>query len=164
MVSPRGRIGGPPRRIRALLVAQIALAGTGTQIGWLFLGFGSIFFWVFAWHADLTGWRFHVGTLGTAAGRTLGCQDTHYHVGGSRGSRGTPVYENRYTYTVDDSVYDGKSYDTGTCVSAGRLVEVEYLLSRPDYSRIHGMRRRLLSPWALLATLFPAAGLIIVAI
>jgi hypothetical protein len=35
----------------------MALAGAVTQIGWLFFGFGSIFFWMFAWHADLTGWR-----------------------------------------------------------------------------------------------------------
>ncbi|HJZ98034.1 MAG TPA: hypothetical protein VKE70_16100, partial [Candidatus Solibacter sp.] len=54
-------IGEPPRKIPLTLAVQMYLGGVGTQIGWLLLAFGSIFFWAFAWHADLSGWRFRAG-------------------------------------------------------------------------------------------------------
>ena len=158
MGLPPERIGPPPRNVPLMLAAQVSLGGAVSQLGWLFFGFGSIFFWLFAWQADLTGWRFREGNIGTTAGQSLGCRDTHYSVGGSRGSRGTPVYENRYRYEVDGSALTGKSYETGNCVAGGQ-VTVEYLLAQPGYSRIQGMRRRLLSPWAALATIFPGVGL-----
>ena len=146
-----------------MLAAQMILGGAATQIGWLIFGFGSIFFWMFAWHADLSGWQFRAGDIETADGVVTGCRDTRYAVGGSSGRRGTPVYENRYRYSADGTEYSGRSYDTGTCAGSGARVTIEYLRDRPGYSRIRGMRRDLLSPWALLAALFPGVGLIVAA-
>jgi hypothetical protein len=39
-------------------------------------------------------------------------------------------------------------------------VTVEYLTREPGYSRIGGMRRDILGPWALMAGLVPGAGLV----
>jgi hypothetical protein len=135
--------------------------GAASQIGWFLLGFGSIFFWIFAWHADLSGWRFRPGSVAQTSGDALGCSDTHYHVGGTESHRGTPVYKNSYRYTVNGNRYEGASYATGRCVTDGS-VTVEYLLSQPEVSRIMGMRRDLLSPWTILAALLPGAGLALV--
>ena len=146
-----------------MLALQMLLGGAGTQIGWLIFAFGSIFFWMFAWQADLTGWRFRSDAIDTASGTAHGCRDTRYATGGSRSSRGTPVYENRYRYIVDGMEYDGRSYATGTCLHTS-AVTVEYLRADPSYSRIRGMRRRLLGPWALLVALLPGAGLVVAAV
>ena len=54
--------------------------------------------------------------LGGAVGTAAGCVDTHYSVGGSDDSPGTPVYENRYTYAADGGEYSGRSYGTGMCI------------------------------------------------
>ena len=136
------------------------LGGAMSQIGWLVLGFGSIFFWVFAWHADLSGWRFQDGVTADVEGQSLGCRDTGYSVGGSENSRGMPVCENRYWYRVDGYEFRQKSYSTGTCV-AGHGITVEYPIAQPGFSRVLGMRHGLLSPWAVLVTVLPGAGLML---
>jgi hypothetical protein len=137
------------------------LGGAASQIGWFLFGFGSIFFWMFAWHADLSGWRFRPGSVAQTPGEALGCRDTHYYVGGTESHRGTPVYKNSYRYTVDGNRFEGASYAAGRCVTDGG-VTVEYLLSQPEVSRIIGMRRDLLSPRTILAALLPGAGLALV--
>ena len=67
------------------------------------------------------------------------------------------VYENRYRYSVAGREFTGASYAKGQCVSGG-TVTVEYLLEQPAISRISGMRRRPLSPWAMLVAVLPAVG------
>ncbi|HYV28317.1 MAG TPA: hypothetical protein VFA77_12335, partial [Candidatus Eisenbacteria bacterium] len=61
-------LGEPPRQVPLLIRLRLLFGGTSAQMGWFFLGFGMIFFWVFTRHADLTSWtRFH-GKLATAEG------------------------------------------------------------------------------------------------
>src|SRR5436305_9618131 len=130
---PSFRIAEPPRSIPPMLAAQMYLGGATAQIGWFLLGFGSIFFWLFAWHADLSGWRFRASAVTRVPGVVLDCRDTHYSSGGSDTVRGTPVYENRYRYQVNGDWLSGKSYDTGDC-AAGHPVNVEYLAGNPEFS------------------------------
>jgi hypothetical protein len=153
----RNRLEATPRTIGPMLAAQMLFGGGATTVGWLLVAFGFIFGWVFAAHADLTGWRFRQGEIATVAGTAAGCEDTGYSIGGSEGSRGTPVFENHYQYRVGDQEYAGWSYATGRCLE-GEPVIVEYLPAQPGYSRIQGMRRELLGPWALLAALIPGIG------
>ena len=153
-----GRLATPPRTVSPRLAAQLLLSGINSQIGWLLFGFGSIFFWGFAAHADLSGWRFRPGAIAYVSGQSLNCTDTHYSVGGSENSRGTPVYANRYSYVVGHQSFEAVSYATGDC-RAGGPVEIEYLLADPASSRISGMRRDFLGPWALLVAILPGAGL-----
>jgi hypothetical protein len=128
------------------------------QIGWLFLAIGSLAFWAFAWNADLSGWRFQQGATGRIAGESMGCRDTGYAEGGARSPHGGPrIYQNLYRYTVDGRPFQTSSFAT-RCISGG-TVPVEYLLARPETSRIAGMRRALLGPGATFAMLFPALGL-----
>ena len=141
-----------------MLSAQMRLGGANTQIGWLFLGFGSIFFWVFACNADLSGWRFRPGSVNWTQGESLGCKDTRYHEGGSEWTGGTAVYQNLYRYTAGGQQFEGSSYATGRCVPGG-AVAVEYLTGQPGVSRIAGMRRQPLSWWATVGALFPGVGL-----
>jgi hypothetical protein len=162
MGLPRNRLEAPPRSIGPMLAVQNLFGGGGTSVGWLIIAFGSIFGWVFAAHADLTGWRFRQGEIAMIAGTAAGCEKTGYTIGGSDSSDGTPVFENRYRYHVGDQEFRGWSYATGRCLE-GEAVMVEYLTAQPGYSRIQGMRRELLSPWALLTALIPGIGFAIAA-
>ena len=142
----------PPREVSVFLVAQMYVGGAGAQIGWLILAFGSIFFWAFAWHADLSGWRFREGKIARATGEILNCRQTSYS------SDEEPVYANEYHFMVGVESIGGVSYATGDCSSGA--VTVEYLIGQPDVSRIAGMRRDVMGPGVILVTLLPIVGLI----
>ena len=142
----------PPRDVSAQLAAQMYLGGLSAQIGWLIFGFGSIFFWAFAWHADLSGWRFSEGKIARVTGEILNCRQTSY------ASDEEPVYANEYHYMVGAESIGGVSYATGECASG--QVTVEYVIGAPDVSRIAGMRRDVMGPWVILVALLPIAGLV----
>src|SRR4051812_9779707 len=107
---PMSRLAPSPRAVSPKLAAQMMLGGAGTQIGWLLLGFGSIFFWVFALKADFSGWRFRAGAVERVEGQSLGCQKTGYTEGGSHWDGGIPVYRNRYRYTAGGRSLEGVSF------------------------------------------------------
>ena len=152
----------PPRLISPLLTAQMLLGGASAQAGWALLCFGSIFFWAFAWQADLTDWRFRAARFTQTMGEVLGCENTKFSVGGSEHQSGTPIYRNRYRYSVNDHVFEAASYATGTCADSGP-VSIEYLPEQPEISRIVGMRRNVFGPWTLIVAVLPVTGLIFVA-
>jgi hypothetical protein len=142
----------PPREVSPLLAAQMYLGGASAQIGWLIFGFGSIFFWAFAWHADLSGWRFREGKIARVTGEILNCRQTNY------ASDDEPVFANEYHYMVGPESIGGVSYSTGDCASG--QVTVEYLIGAPDVSRIAGMRRDVMGPWVILVAVLPIAGVV----
>jgi hypothetical protein len=152
----------PPRLISPLLTAQMLLGGAAAQTGWALLCFGSIFFWAFAWHADLTDWRFPAARFTQTTGEVLGCDKTKFSIGGSEHRAGTPVYRNLYRYSVSDHIFESASYATGTCVESGPTA-IEYLPDRPEISRIAGMRRDVFGPGTLLVAVLPLVGFIFVA-
>jgi len=131
------------------------LGGAGAQIGWLLLGFGSIFFWGFAWNADLSGWRFREDTVARTTGVTLECRQTGLSQG--RSSQRQWVYRNLYHYAVEGRQFQGASFALERCVFGP--VTVEYLRLDPAISRIAGMRRRPLGPRDTMPALVPAIGL-----
>jgi hypothetical protein len=160
MIDPAGSIlAPPPRAIRPMLAAQMMLGGAESQAGWAFLGLGSFFFWLFVWHADLSGWRFQYAPVSRVRGEALGCGGTRFSEGGSRYRRGIPILQTRYRYRVQAEEFEGASYAAGRCVPSGE-VTVEYLTRSPQIARIAGMRRQPLSAWAIIVTLFPGFGLV----
>jgi hypothetical protein len=158
MKAPSHRIGEPPREVPLTLKTQMCLGGIGAQIGWALFAFGSIFFWVFAWHADLSGWRFRAGAVSRAYGEVLNCRPAGYSTGGSDDSSGDPIYVNEYHYHVGGASIGGASYSTGEC--AAEYVNVEYLTAHPEISRIEGTRRDVFGPWVLLVAILPGVGLL----
>src|SRR5581483_7264170 len=155
------RLAPDPRFITPLHKSQILLAWPPSQIGWVIFGIGSMFIWAFVPHADFSGPRFRPRDTAEVRGESLDCRTTRFTEGGSKTRRGTPIYENHYRYTIEAKTYESFSYAKGTCL-AGGPVQVEYLVRRPDFSRIAGMRRKPLSPWSSLAAIVPAIGLVMV--
>ncbi|HLY19035.1 MAG TPA: hypothetical protein VKR61_17515 [Bryobacteraceae bacterium] len=163
MTSPAGssQFAAPPRTVDAWLAARMLLGSVRAQIGWLILGFASLFFWAFAWNADLSAWRFKPAATGQVRGESIECRPTRLSEGGTKTRRGTPIYENLYRYQLSGQPYQGSSFATGTCL-AGGPVTVEYLLDKPAYSRIAGMRRRPFGPEAIVVAVMPAIGIFMI--
>lgn len=151
----------PPRVLPDSMAVRMLIGSVRSQIGWLVIGFGSIFFWGFAWQGDYSGWRFNPHQARRTYGTVMFCRQTHMSEGGSKGRGGTPIYENRYSYSVSSQPFEGSSYAVGLC-RAGATVEVQYLQQEPGFSRIVGMRRQPLSPWAAMVALLPGTGVLMV--
>jgi len=126
------------------------------QFGWLFFGFGMIFFWIFGAKADFSFIHFR-GEVVTVQGISLGAYETSYS------SNEVPVVENLFKFT--DSFGDewqGISYATGRYYNEGDEVTVEYPKGKPEYARIQGMRISMFGPWVLFVTIFPLIGLMFI--
>ena len=130
-----------------------------TQFGVAFMGFGLVFVWVFALHADLTGWYVFSGRLETAAGRARPCEATSFNEGGSKSRRGTPVYANPYDFTdAGGAARSGRSYAVGRCLREGDPVLVEWPAGHPEVSRARGMRSKPMPPAVGFVLIFPLIG------
>jgi len=152
-------LGEPPRQVPLLIRLRLLFGGTSAQMGWFFLGFGMIFFWLFVFRGDFKSWTQFRGPLATAEGTVTDSRDTHDSEGGSKGSRGTPIYENEFKFVVDDRKYEGSSYAVGRELRIGQKVKVEYVPGKPQFARIRGMRSNLFGPGVLFVMIFPLVGI-----
>ena len=152
----------PPRHLSGAVVIQLLFGGAIGLLGWVFFGFGMIFFWVFAMNTDPAAWWDFRGDLTTAQGVVTSVEETRFSEGGSEESDGTPVYAYHFRFSHQQQDFVGVSYRCGTAASTGEQVTVEFPAGRPWRSRICGYRTALCSPWVLFVALFPAIGLLIV--
>ena len=155
-----GRFAPPPRRVPLSLTVANFFNG-GTQIGWFLFGFGMIFVWAFVMNGDYSFATFR-GPFGRAYGVVTRIVKTNASEGGGKHSRGTPIYENHYVYSVAGQGFSGISYSTGERVQMGDRVEIEFQEGQPDRSRIAGMRRSMFGPFVLFVLIFPTVGLILI--
>jgi hypothetical protein len=144
----------PPRRVPLSLMV-LNVFGGATQLGWFVFGFGMIFFWVFAGHADLSFVTFR-GELARTAGKITNVRET----GASENDQ--TVVASYYEYSVAGQRLTGTSYTTGTSATPGEQVTVEYKPGNPLMSRIEGMRRGVFGPFVFLVTIFPLIGAVII--
>ena len=153
------RFGSAPRSVPTSVRLRVLFGGFINQFGWLFFGFGMIFFWIFVLNSDLTGWLVFSGELETVEGVVTESRGTGASVGGSDHSEGTPVYANAYRFSYDREEHSGVSYATGRKLEAGQSVKIEMPKGDPSRSRIEGMRTALFGPFAAAAAIFPFVGL-----
>jgi hypothetical protein len=125
-----------------------------SQVGWGIFGFGMIFFWAFVMNADLSFITFR-GEHPTVDGKVTEVVETGASVNHSR------VRANRYEYSVAGTRLTGTSYTTGSSVSQGDSVTVEYDADAPARSRIEGMRRALFGPGLTAVGILPLVGLLL---
>jgi hypothetical protein len=140
------------------LAIPLLVGGATGFIGWFFLGFGMIFFWVFAMHTDPTArWAFR-GELVSVPGTVIDTHDTHFR----QGEDGPSIYAYRYQFTYEGQSYDGVSYREGAQAEAEVAVTVEFPPGRPERSRIRGMHSAPVPAFALFVVLFPLIGMLFV--
>lgn len=147
----------PPRDVPISVRASLLLGGPLAFIGWIFFGFGMIFVLAFGLPENVIAMFWAMQPQETVSGTATDSRST-----GASENRRT-VYENRFSFTAADGrIYHGRSYATGTQVSAGDPVTIEYPATRPSQAKIQGMRRAMFGPGILLVTIFPGIGLIFV--
>jgi hypothetical protein len=143
----------PPRAVPVCTRLTVLFGGILQQLGWAFLGFGMIFFYVFGLQADLSGlW---MGLLDTR--QTTGVVTAVEETNASEND--SPVYAVRYHFTAaNGSRVEAMAYSTGYSPESGQRVRVEYLPSDPKVARVEGMRRTTFGPAAILVVIFPLVG------
>lgn len=151
------RFAPPPRRVPMSLIVT-NLFNAFSQIGWAVLGFGGIFFWIFAMNADFSFVTFR-GDMNRIAGEVLQIEKTNASEGGSKNRPGSPVFRTHYAYSVAGQRLTGTAYSTGNHPEVGQQVDVEYIKGKPAESRIEGMRRKMFGAGAGFVVIFPLVGL-----
>ena len=155
----RFTLGGPPRSVPLLVRFRLLFGGFANQFGWFFFGFGMIFVWVFGFNTDPTAWLDFHGDLEEIQGVIIRCEDTGASQGGSKHSKGTPIYAHHYEFEAAGQRHEGVSYSVGRESSPGKKVTVEFPPGRPARSRIKGMRTAMFPIFVLFVVLFPVIGL-----
>jgi hypothetical protein len=146
----------PPRAVPLCTWATVLFGGVLQQIGWLFFGFGMIFFYIFGLEADLSGLWMGLMDTRQATGVITSVEDTN------ASENDYPVYAVNYRYVAADGTeVEATAYSTGYYPDVGQRVAVEYLRGSPDVSRVEGMRRRTFGPGAIFVVIFPLAGAIL---
>jgi hypothetical protein len=143
-----------PREVPLSVGLRILFGGLRNQFGWILLGFGMVFVWIFALNADLTSpFLFRLETA-TTRGRVESIHGTN------ASSNDRPIFEVRYTYFDNYGRPQAAScYATGGHPEVGDQVTVEYVSAFPEISRLPGMRRRTFGALAAFPVLFPLVGL-----
>ncbi len=158
-------LAGPPRDVPLLVRIRVLLGGFLNQFGWIFLGFGLVFVWMFTANADLTSWYRFRGQINTAEGTVIYSKKTRFSIDSSKHGEDTPVYAIHYAFTGPDGAeYKGVSFNTGKQFDEGQTVTVEHLQDNPQVSRIKGMRRKPIGFFGLSAVAFPLIGLLFITI
>jgi len=153
----------PQRSIPLPVLVRVLFGGMVSQMGWLFLGFGLIFVWVFAIHVDFSGLLRPITRQVETRGQVIAIEDTHLSEGGDDDTSGTPIIRIAYAFAGPGGRrLEGASYSLGTDVQLGDLVRVEYAAANPENSHILGMRQAPLPPAGLFVVVFPLIGLIMV--
>lgn len=152
----------PPRQIPLLLAIQLLFSGVLCTLGWVFLGFGMIFVWIFAANTDPFAFFVFHGHLETARGVVTSVEETDFSEGGSEHTPGTPIYRLCYRFSYQGHDFEGASYRLRAPRKSIHDVTIEFPAGRPNRSRIRGMRSAVFGPFALIAAIFPAIGLLFV--
>lgn len=143
----------PPRPVSAGLVLQQVFGGFIPQFGWLFLGFGMVFFWVFSVPETAASLSRFAGERESTQGTVTACRGTSFR------ENDLAVFAVEYSFETQGPVRRGKSFATGDYPAPGTAVTIEFPAGSPEHSRVQGMRAAPFGPLILIVLLFPAVGL-----
>ncbi|MEZ4825931.1 MAG: DUF3592 domain-containing protein [Bacteroidia bacterium] len=142
----------PPRNLPFISRLAILCGGFDAQFGWVFFGFGMIFFWIFFMNSEVV-YMLAYGDWESAPGEILRVEETN------ASENNTSVYESIYKYNVSGVNYEGTAYTTGRDFYNGQQVDIEYNPDNPSESRMGGSRRGMFGWEVMLVMLFPLVGL-----
>lgn len=146
----------PPRAVPPAVAIRVLFSGAILQAGWLIVGFGMVFAWLFVGNAEIA-WLPRAGTLGEVDAQVVESFDT----GASTNNQ--TVYGARYAFELGGRRFEGTSYASGRQMSVGDAVRVEYSVADPELSRIRDMRSAIFGPAVLMVLLFPGIGVALIA-
>lgn len=156
-----------PRPLTMAIKCKLLTGGSLGYFGLMFAGVGLIFALVFVLSSRVLPSIRLVAANTETMGEVVKIESTSASVGGSRGRRGTPVFKIHFKFkTPEGGEYHQFSYVTGglynsdnQLVNEGDSVKIQYVPSRPKFSRIVGARYSTFGAVVLLTLLFPVIGL-----
>lgn len=148
----------PPRFVPVSLRLGLWFGGFYNQFGWLFFGFGMIFYWVFAANADYESIYFFASDVETAPGVVAATEKLSFKV------NKRSVHRVDYRFTVGGVERSGTSYTTDGGLGPKSKTTIEYPAGNPDVSRIRGAGSAPMPIWVLFVTIFPLVGLIFMSV
>ncbi|MBI3551800.1 MAG: hypothetical protein HY077_04725 [Elusimicrobia bacterium] len=155
MNEPAFTLAPPPREVPLSVFIQELLGDFLTQFGFIFIGFGMVFVWIFVAQADFRAWYDFRGPLETAEGRLVSCQRTNFS------ENNTAVYALSYVFPGPGGVQrSGTSYRLGGCPPAESSAGVEWPAGRSERSRIKGLRTSVMPSFVAFVLIFPLVGLV----
>jgi hypothetical protein len=131
---------------------RLLLGGPVHQIGWLFLVVGMVFSWFFVADSELWTPVAFSGQTDHVDGRVTGIEPT------SASENDARIYGLRYTYEWNGTRHEGISYTFDSHAEPGASVSVELVRSRPEVSRVQGLRYRKFGVMVSFVLLFPLIG------
>ncbi len=133
----------PPRNIPLNIITKCLFSGIKYQVSFLFLGFSTIFFLVFAF--DYSSILFSVREIKTTSGTLIHKEKTIFNTrtfnagSGLPTSRGEKIYKYLYTYSAAGKSYKASSFGINMLIDKKTPLVVEFLTNTPSISRIQGM-------------------------
>jgi hypothetical protein len=166
MDDKTSRISPAPRNVPLSVAVKLMFGDFSGIFGWIFFGFGMVFFWGFVMNGDFSSMLYSGSSWASSGGVVTGSSRTCFSEGGSKHRSGTPIYANHFRFrAADGNEYDGVSYTRGAFSAGGggaessvNQVSVQYLSSNPRVSRIAGQRLKPFSPEVAFILLFPLIG------
>ena len=156
MSHPTIKLLGPtPRRVPLPVRCHLMFGGTMNQVAWLGLAGTMFLFWLVVMNCEAITWLTFPADLKTATGAVTSSFKTNVSEGGSKHSKGTPIYSTSYSYSINGKPFTGVSYALGQQLMPGQMVTVEYSGANPQLSRIQGFRVRMLGWAAVFVLLAP---------
>ncbi len=141
----------PPRPLSLYSRMVILFGGFNNTFGWLFFGFGMIFFWAFVMNSEAIHWLSF-----SKWEETQGTVD-HFHSSGAS-VNDVSVYNYIVEYQVKGKTYRSTCYVTGNTYSEGDQVTVAYKQNKPEVGKIVGSRLEIFDGWVLFVVIFPFVG------
>ena len=145
----------PPRNVPFLIALSMMFDGMSV-FGAVFLSFGMVFVWIFfSPSAVISDFRLNAGAK-KARGVVLLCEETNMEV------------NERDVYRMDFEFDNGKRKVKGLCFTnrrpylEGSSVEIEYLESEPEISRIKGTQRSQTGWMGVFTVIFPLVGFLFI--
>ena len=149
-IYPRQR---PPRHLSLYSQAVLLCSGIYSTIGWLFLGFGMIFFWIFTYNSSAMLWFSPSVDWENSQGIIKKIKNTN------ASENDENIYSVTYTYFVDGQEYTGKGYIIDDDFIEGDEVDVQFAPNNVVRSRLKNGRQKMFSAWTFFVVIFPLAGL-----
>ncbi len=142
----------PPRRLDAVSQAILLVGDMASQVGWLLVAMGSVFFWTVAVHSEA---RLLLEERGvnwqSKAGYIIAADSTRTVEGTAR------IWKYRHSFGLDGQIYLGESFSVGKKFDPHQIVFIRYDADNPQKNFIVGLRRHEFSSkadWFLIVPLF----------
>lgn len=143
----------PPRHLSLYSQAVLLCSGIYSTLGWIFVGFGMILFWVFTYNSTAMLWLSPNVDWENGQGIIIKIENTN------ASEKEENIYSLTYNYFANGQKYTGKGYMIDDDLMEGDEVAIQFNPKNVLHSRLTNGRQKMFSTWAIFAVIFPLIGL-----